>query len=102
MYYKDLGETIGKLRRCGQLKIIIKEGEMGMRLTLNSLFLLFDTRSVQNIPPLTNAAKMIQEPEESEKSLLEVSAHVMVPTGKTLIFPREQLYLLYYHKVFLS
>ena len=32
----------------------------------------------QNIPPLTNAAKMIQEAEENGKSLLEVGSDVTI------------------------
>jgi len=38
----------------------------------------------QNIPPLTNAAKMIQEAEENGKSLLEVSSDVTISSGETV------------------
>jgi len=39
---------------------------------------------IQNIPPLTNAAKMIQEAEENGKSLLEVSSDVTISSGETV------------------
>lgn len=79
-------------RNCSHLTVIVKGGQrLAMHLKLNSMFLsYFYIPSAQNIPPLTNAAKMIQEAEENGKSLLEVSSDISVSIGKTLRYPRQK------------